>query len=191
MALVLIAAPEIEPVTLAEAKAHLRLDESSEDGLVASFIQTSRLQIEATLGLALITQIWSYRLDKWPDGCVLELPLRPVQSVTAVRITAADGSVDTLGAERYLLDGASAPPRLHATPSPWPRPGVRAQGVEIVIRAGFGDEAGSVPPPIRQALLMLVAHWYENREPVLVGTSASSIPDTISALLAPYRTVRL
>ena len=90
MALVLTSGPAIEPVTLAEAKAHLRVDGSAEDTLIASLIITSRLHIEAALGLALITQSWSYFLDAWPPGNQLALPLRPVQSIAAVKLYAAD-----------------------------------------------------------------------------------------------------
>jgi uncharacterized phiE125 gp8 family phage protein len=191
MALVLTAAPTVEPVTLAEAKAHLRIEEAGEDPLIAALIETSRLHIEAALGLALLTQTWSWRLDGWPDGDAVVLPLKPVQAIPAVRITAADGAVETLPANSYILDGASAPPRLHPKASRWPQPGARAQGIEIEMVAGYGDEAASVPAPIRQALLMLVAHWYEHREPILPGTVPVPVPDTVSALLAPYRTVRL
>ena len=191
MALVMIAAPDVEPVSLDEAKAHLRVDHEAEDALLSSLIVTSRLHIEAALGLALITQSWSYRLDSWPEACALVLPLRPVRSIIAVRVADADGTFETLGADRYLLDGASAPPRLHASNGIWPRPGQRAQGIEVAFEAGFGDDAAAVPPPIRLALLMLIAHWYEHREPVSVGDTASRIPDTVSSLLSPYRTVRL
>jgi uncharacterized phiE125 gp8 family phage protein len=191
MALVLTAAPTAEPVTLAEAKAHLRVEEAGEDPFIAALIETSRLHIEAALGLALLTQTWSWRLDGWPDGDAVVLPLKPVQAIPAVRITAADGTVETMPASSYILDGASAPPRLHPKAGRWPQPGARAQGIEIELVAGYGDEVTSVPAPIRQALLMLVAHWYEHREPVLAGTVPAPIPDTVSALLAPYRTVRL
>jgi uncharacterized phiE125 gp8 family phage protein len=191
MALVLTSAPAAEPVTLAEAKAHLRLDHAGEDALIATLITTARLHIEAALGLALITQSWSYRLDAWPSGGSIVLPLRPVQSMGAVRVTAADGTVATLAPEGYLLDGASVPPRLVATAPPWPRPGLVVQGIEMAFTAGYGNAASAVPPPIRQALLLLVAHWYEHREPVLIGGAAAPVPDTVATLLAPYRMVRL
>jgi uncharacterized phiE125 gp8 family phage protein len=191
MALVLTVAPAEEPVTVDDAKAHLRVGHADEDVLIASLIATSRLQIEAALGLALITQSWTWWLDSWPAGGTLELPLRPVQSVEAVRITGADASVETLAADRYLLDGASLAPRLIAAGGAWPRPGVVAQGIEIAFTAGFGSAADAVPAPIRRALLMLVAHWYENREPGGAGNAAPRIPDAVSALLMPYRRVRL
>lgn len=190
MALVMATAPAVEPVSLAEAKAHLRIDHDVEDALITSLIITSRLHIEAALGLALITQDWMLRLDRWPEDDAVLLPIRPVQSVEAVRIADAGGDFDDVTAESYSVDGLSNPPRLVPT-GVWSKPGVTVQGIEIAFTAGYGDEPGDVPQPIRQALLMLIAHWYEHREPMAIGTPAARIPDTISALLAPYRTVRL
>lgn len=191
MGLVLTAAPAVEPLTVDEVKAHLRIDHSDEDMLLASLIASSRLHIEAALDLALISQSWSWALDAWPDPRALELPLRPVQSVEAIRVAAEDGTMVQLSPDRFLVDGASIPSRVLSTSESWPRPGIPALGIEVAFTAGFGDEPSAVPQPIRQALLMLVAHWYEHREPVAIGTEATRIPDTVSALLMPYRRVRL
>lgn len=192
MALVLTSGPAVEPVSLAEAKAHLRVDTASEDALVSSLIITSRLHIEAALGLALITQAWSHFIDAWPDsGPAVPLPLRPVQSIAAVRLYSPDESVETLPADSYILDGASAPPRLvRKSATPWPGPRRPANGIEIALVAGYGNTAADVPAPIRQAILLLVAHWYEHREPVEIG-SHIPVPLMVSELLHPYRLVTL
>ena len=42
---------------------------------------------------------------------------------------------------------------------------------EVAFTAGYGDEASDVPAPIRHALKLLVAHWFEHREPVVVGAA--------------------
>ena len=192
MALVLTSGPAIEPVTLAEAKAHLRVDGSAEDTLIGSLIITSRLYIEAALGLALITQSWSSFLDAWPPGNQLALPLRPVQSIAAVKLYAADESVATVSADTYQLDGAAVPARLVRRGNlTWPKPSRAANGIEIAFVAGYGDAAADVPAPIRQAILLLVAHWHEHREPVAIGETDASAPSMVSDLLQPYRWVRL
>ena len=191
MALVLTSAPAIEPVTLAEAKAQLRVDGSAEDTLILSLIITSRLHIEAAMGLALITQSWSYFLDAWPAGASVKLPLRPVQSLTAVQLYAPDESVETLAPDTYQLDGAAAPPRvIRQGALAWPAPKRPANGIEIALVAGYGDAAGDVPAPIRQAVLLLVAHWYEHREPVVIGAPTAAVPQMVSQLLHPFRLVR-
>jgi uncharacterized phiE125 gp8 family phage protein len=191
MALVLTSGPALEPVTVAEAKAQLRVDATDEDTLIASLILTSRLHVEAALGLALITQSWRLMLDRWGADAALELPLRPLQSIDAVRVLPAEGAAVVIAPTNYLADVASVPPRLVRTGMIWPQPGKAANGIEIDLTAGFGAAADDVPAPLRQALLLLVAHWYERREPIEVGSPETSIPNSVSDLLAPYRLKRL
>jgi uncharacterized phiE125 gp8 family phage protein len=192
MPLILISGPAVEPVTLAEAKAHLRVDTNAEDTLIASLIVTARLQVEAAAGLALVTQGWSWLRDAWPPCATLDLPLRPVQSIAAVRLYDESGAATTLDPASYFLDGAGAPPRLVRQGAlTWLKPGRVANGIEIAFTAGYGPTAADVPAPIRQAILLLVAHWYEHRSPVEDGTRAEPVPGMVSELLAPYRTMRL
>ena len=192
MSLVLTSGPSVEPVALAEAKAHLRVDGSAEDTLILSLIITSRLHIETALGLALITQSWSYFLDAWPAVPEVALPMRPVQSIAHVKLYAADETVTTVPADAYLLDGAGNPPRLVRRNSlAWPKPARAANGIEIAVVAGYGDAAADVPAPIRQAILLLVAHWHEHREPIAIGAPTAPVPPMVSDLLQPYRQVRL
>ena len=192
MALVLTSGPATEPVTVAEAKAQLRIDGNAEDTLLASLLITSRLQIEASLGLALITQTWRQTLDGFPGCGTIELPVWPVQSIDAVRVAAADGSFSAVAAAAYEQDVASRPARIvRSAAGAWPATGKVSNGVEITFTAGFGDTAADVPAPIRQALSMLVAHWYEHRDPTEIGGSAPGIPAAVSGLLEPYKVKRL
>jgi uncharacterized phiE125 gp8 family phage protein len=191
MPLILTAGPAVEPVTLTEAKAHLRVDGTAEDTLIASLIVTSRLHVEAAAGLALITQSWSWYLDAWPLGRALKLALRPVQSLSAVRLYDDTGAATTLDPATYFLDGHAAPPRLIRNGAlPWPKPGRIANGIEIAFTAGFGPSAADVPAPIRQAVLLLVAHWHEHRSPLEEGAHAVPLPAMVEALFAPYRAMR-
>ncbi len=191
MALVLTSGPALEPVTVAEAKAHLRIDGTAEDLLLASLILTSRLHIESALGLALITQSWSVMLDHWPDRADVALPLRPVQAITDVRVLAADGTPVTLLPSSYVFEGRGVPPRLVRTGDAWPKPGRAASGIEIQLTAGFGSLASDVPATIRHALLLLVAHWYEHRDPIEIGLQGTSIPRAVSDLLSSHRVPRI
>ena len=190
MALVLTSGPAEEPVTVSEAKAHLRIDGSDEDILIASLILTSRLHVEAALGLALLTQSWRLTLDRWPQDGV-RFPLRPIQSITSVIARASDGAPSTVPADHYTLDGQALRPRLVARGGNWPAPGQRINGIEIAFSAGIGDDPEDIPQPIRHAILLLVAHWYEHRDPLEIGSAAAAIPAAVSDLLGPYREVRL
>jgi uncharacterized phiE125 gp8 family phage protein len=191
MSMVMTAAPAVEPVTLAEAKAHLRVDGNAEDAYISSLVVTSRLQIEAALGLALMPQSWRLTIDAWPHGDALELPIRPVQQIRSIEVTHAIGVATTVSPSSYLLDGHGLPARLVLTTLSPPLPEVPADGIAIEMIAGFGPAASDVPQPIRHALLLLVAHWFECREPTSTGKPATGIPDAVNALLAPFRVVRL
>lgn len=191
MSLALTSGPAEEPVSVSEAKAHLRLDGTAEDILVASLIVTSRLHIEAALGLALVTQGWRLTLDRWPEGGEVRFPLRPIRSIAEVTVRAADGTPAVVSDESYLLDGNARIPRLVARAGKWPSPGLAAGGITIEFVAGLAEDAEGVPQPIRHALLLLVAHWYEHRDPLEIGSAAAAIPTAVSDLLKPYREVRL
>lgn len=191
MALVLTSGPASEPVTLAEVKAHLRIDSSAEDVLLTSLILTSRLHIEAALGLALINQSWMLVLDRWPGDGTVEIPIAPLQAITAVRVRDAAGIPAIVATTTYLADIASKPPRLVWNNAAPPAPGRFANGIEIDVLTGFGASAASVPAPLKHAILMLVAHWYEHRDPVEIGSSAVRIPDAVNDLIQPFRKIRL
>lgn len=191
MALVMTSGPAAEPVTVAEAKAHLRIDHNAEDVLIGSLILTSRLHIEAALGIALIAQGWRLLLDRWPRTAQVRVPLHPLLAVFEIRVRAADGTPTVVPADDYVADAASASPRIVRVAASWPEPGRVAHGIEIDFTAGFGVAAADVPQPIRQAVLLLVAHWYEHRDPIEIGSEATVIPHGISELLAPWRRARL
>jgi uncharacterized phiE125 gp8 family phage protein len=191
MALVLTAAPAAEPISLAEAKAHLRIDEDDEDTLIASLIAAARMFVERTLGLALVTQGWSYFLDFWPRSTCVTLPISPVQAVGAVTLHDTDGGATMVNAEGYAVDALSSPARLVFKSAPPPVVPRELNAFEIGFTAGYGDAASDVPAPIRQALILLVAHWFERREPVVLGLGAQEVPTTVAGLLLPYRRVRL
>lgn len=191
MSLVMTSPPAVEPATVAEAKAHMRIDTDAEDILIGSLVLTSRLHIETALSLALITQSWKLTLDRWPQSREIELPLAPLRSVGGVRVIDASGNATTVSDQSYLVDVASRPPRLIWNNSVPQLPGRAAKGIEIDLTAGFGDSAASVPAPLKHAILMLTAHWYEHRDPREIGQDGARIPDAISDLITPFRTIRL
>jgi uncharacterized phiE125 gp8 family phage protein len=115
-----------------------------------------------------------------------------VQSVAAVTVHEDENNSRALDAASFILDGTANPARLvWRDNSPVPASGLAANGIEIDFVAGYGDAPSDVPQPIRQALLLLIAHWYENREPVEIGATATPIPGTVSDLLSPYRRRRI
>ncbi len=186
MALTQTAAPAVEPLTLAEVKAALRIDHDAEDAFLTSLIVTSRLHVETALDLALITQSWTLSVTPPADGRVA-LPVWPVREINAVRWQFANEAQPSVPVSAWTRETKQRPVVVCLETAP---PSSDAH-VEIDFEAGFGAAPGDVPEPIRHTLKLLVAHWYENREPAAIGSSAARIPDTVSALLAPYRQVQL
>ena len=193
MALVPITPPTLEPVTLADAKAHLRVDATDEDALISRLITGARSELERSLGRALITQSWTYLLDAWPHSYAVPLPLAPVQSIESVRIYGPDDSSSVLPPGSYLLDGLGSPARLIRRGTlPWAAPQRLGNGIAIDFTAGHGSLPTDVPAALRIATLILIAHWYENRQLADTGGGAgASLPPMVRDLIDPYRVRRI
>ena len=156
-----------------------------------SLIVTSRAHVEGALGLALITQTWRMTLDQWPANGIVEIGIAPVKAVTAVRARMIGAAAIALPLPGFAVDLGLRPARIALRPGTVPLTTEPIGGIEIDLSAGYGVAPTDVPAPIRQALLLLVSHWYETREPALFGHEATHIPYTVSDLLHPYRQVRL
>ncbi|WP_181704334.1 head-tail connector protein [Chthonobacter albigriseus] len=182
----MILAPLIEPVSLAELKDHLRIDHAEEDAVLITLTVVARAAIERLARKAMITQTFRLFLDAWPESGVVSLPHAPVQSVPAVRVFAG-GSMQTLDLAGFQLDAVSDPARLVALGTA-PQPERPIAGIEVDMVVGFGSAAADVPAPLRQAVKLLAARWYENRGD---GPGSVDIPDEILAIAADYRTRRL
>lgn len=191
MALTLISGPDTEPVSVAAAKAHLRVDAADEDGLIASLITTARLQVEAAFGLALTAQTWALSIARRPRGGCVVLPLRPVRRVNQVSLRAANGRTMRVEPAHYDVDLTGEVARITARSGAWWPAGDDCNGLDIEFVAGFGNQADDVPGNIRQAVMLLVAHWFEHRDPSTAGMTATPMPASVSGLLAPYKAVRL
>lgn len=176
--------PLAEPVTLAEAKAHLRVETAAEDDLIADLIAAARAHLEAATGLALISQGWRLCLDDWPPGGVVRLRRAPVQTVEAVTVYDADGMPAVLDTAAAVLDGRARPPRLHLPERP--APGRVLNGIEIEFTAGFGPAGSDVPAELRRALLMHLAHLHEFRGAVPASAQPVAVPPGYERMIAPY-----
>ena len=185
---IFVSGPAVEPITLAEMKAYLRVDEdeAAQDDLISGLIKAARLMIEATSRRILIEQSWRVVLDRWPrDGTVL-LPVAPLIAVDAIRITDAAGTVTELPDDTFEADALSDPPRIIVQDAP--EPGKSRNGISIELRAGFGTAAEAVPATLKLAIRILVAHWFENRGDV---AGEQILPPEALALVTPFQGARL
>ena len=136
MALFKIAEPVLEPVTVADARAWLRISHTSEDALLGDLISAARQDVENQTGLSLISQQWRMTMDNWPDGDLVELPRGPVTGIVAVTVYAANGAPSVAAPMDYLLDMRSDPARLLFEKRA--NPGRRMNGIEVDFSTGFG-----------------------------------------------------
>jgi uncharacterized phiE125 gp8 family phage protein len=179
--------PTAEPLSIAEARAHMRVDHFDEDGVIAGLILAARQHIETICGMALCSTGYTMTLDDFPPGEMITLPREPVQSVTAVRYLNEAGSLVTWSSAEWEADLYSLPPRIRPRDGyTWPISQDRFAAVEIEFVAGYGGP-DLVPQAVMQAMRLLVGHFYEHREAVQSGGSVVELPFAVDALLAPYR----
>jgi uncharacterized phiE125 gp8 family phage protein len=178
--------PAVEPITLPEMKAYLRLDDDGQDDLVSGLIRAARLMVESVSRRLLIEQGWRIVMDRWPQGGRVLLPLSPVLAVDGVRVIDAAGVATEIALDSVELDAASDPPCM-AVPGA-PEPGKARHGIEIELRAGYGASPDAVPDTLKLAIKILVAHWFENRGDV---TGEQILPPEAMALVAPFQRARL
>lgn len=176
--------PAVRPITLAEAKEHVRVIGLDEDTLLTALIGAATDHLDGPtgiLGRAILQQTWTVDLTGWSDP--LYLPIEPVQSVT-VTYTSTAGTIVTLADTEYdLLRVAGGAPSLQPKyGGAWPELGTARLPVRVTVVAG----EALAPEDIKAAIKMLVAHWYEHREAVSTGTM-QDLPLAVGALLARHR----
>lgn len=161
---------------------------TTEDPYLESLITTARLTCEDFTKRKLITQTWKQYFDHWPRRDTIELFLPPVQSITGVEYTDTNGTTQTLSTTLYnkSVTGERARIRL-ADGCSWPDlQSSCMDGVSITVVCGYGADRGDVPAPLRQGMLSLIGHLYNQREDVVVGTITSEVPMTSQYLWTPY-----
>lgn len=183
-------APTVEPLAVNEVKEHLRIDHADEDDYLERLIEQARTYCEDVAQRALITRTYTVKLDWFPPS-VFWLPYPPLLGVTSIKYTDDQGSQSTLSAANYTVDTHQEPGRVALkSTATWPSVTLAdINGVEIIYTAGYGATAVSVPARYKQAMLLLVAHYYENREAVIVaqGVNLATLPLGIDALLLADR----
>lgn len=189
----LTAAPKEEPLTLAEIKSHLRIDEdlTDDDADLEAAIAVAREHIEQSRSLALVTQtwkIWGYGLPQVD----IELIRRPLISVDTFKYRNTEGVLTTLDSSLYQADTQSLIPKIcPAYGQSWPSVREDLNAVQIDVTLGYGA-AAKVPNAIKWAIRLLVANWYEHREEEIEKTfETARIKIGVDNLLGPATVFRV
>lgn len=174
-------APTDPVVTLAEVRAHVRMDAMDDDAVLTLLAEAAVAHLDGyqgVLGLCLADQEWELSYDAFPSGPI-KLPLGPVIEVVSVTYTDAVGVPQTFAPINYEVDTSSGDGWVVPV-SAWPTTGSYLNAARVRFRAGHSP-AGAVPDALRVAVLMLVSHWYNNRE------GQGQLPAAVDALITPYK----
>ena len=187
MTTVIETAPATTPVSLTEVKLHLRVDGTDEDSLITALIGAAVAHLDGlgVLGRAMITQSWAEWVGSSPG--IVTLPIGPFQSLTSVEYYDDAGALQTATLSDYEVrlegDRVNVRPK---TGKAWPDAATRSDAIKIVYVAGYGDAGTDVPQSIRQAILLMVGHWYENRTAVSEA-NLKEVPLAVDALIGIER----
>jgi uncharacterized phiE125 gp8 family phage protein len=179
--------PSAEPLIPREVYDHLRLvEDDAEKGYADSLAIVAREWVENRNGIAAMTQTWVATYDGWWDG-VVDLPYPPLQSVSSIQYLDTSGSLQTLDPANYVVLAGSPVAQIAWAPSAV-RPALSQLPGNVRIRfvAGNASQA-SVPATIKQAILIMIGTWFENRESIVIGTISQKVPMSVQSLLDQTR----
>lgn len=182
-----------EALPIEAFKAHLRLgtgfaDDAVQDPVLDSFLRAALAAIEARTGKILLSRVFSWTLTAWRDAQGQALPVAPVGAITDVTFYDGMEQATALPQNHYSLARDHHRPRLVPTGAQLPAV-PRAGRVEITFDAGFADDFADLPADLAQAVLMLAAHYYENRSET--GLTDGAFPLGVAVLIERYKTVRI
>lgn len=182
MGLSVVTPPTAYPVSLADAKLHLRVDGPDEDTLIGGYIAAANDYVEKYLGRSVATQTMLLTLDHFSDQIIL--PRGPVQLIASVVYDDLDGIEQTLPTSAYVFDGSGDPQWIvRASDAVYPETLAGINAVRITYVTGYAV----VPPAIKQAMLLLLGDWYRMRENTAMGAQVLEMPHAVTALLANFR----
>ena len=161
----LVTAPNLA-VNLGEVKDHLRVTHDEENFLISQYIRRAVAYAENRLSMKLMSQTWDYFMDAFPVGDIL-LPYPPLSSVTTIKYYDTDEAQQTIDTSDYRVDSVSMPARIEYVSS-WPTNFAKVNAVEIRFVCGYATK-GDIPENIINALFLLISHFNENRQAVMVS----------------------
>lgn len=181
-------APIGEPITLADARLQLRLDEedTDQDAHVAKLIAAARAHIEGSYAIPIIRQTRETHLFSFGGGPVWLGDAHDIE-VTLVKYYDATAVLQTLAPADYIVDHISRPAKLWPAPmKAWPSALCRPSGVQITWQGGWAD-AAAVPEDLAHAMKLLIGHWDQNREAFVLGVVSTEVQGGLDALMQPFR----
>jgi uncharacterized phiE125 gp8 family phage protein len=176
-------APTTEVLTVEDVKNHLRIvtEDTDYDDLIPLWIKAARERAELYLRMLLIAREVVIYADMF--DIEFELNIYPINSITHIKYYDGDNTLQTLAASNYITDLISEIPRIEFENIPQVYD--RYNAVQVTVNAGYSTVA-AVPQQIKQAMLILIAHFDQNRE-ILSEKQLYEVPKTSQWLMDDYR----
>jgi len=179
-------APTAWPITLADAKTQCFIgDVTDHDADLNNLIQVATLAVEKRIDRQIMPATWTLTYDGFPSEIRIEKP--PVTAVSSITYTDENGDSQTVSSSAYQVDLSTEDAAARVMPAygeVWPWTQSDTYGTVVVTFASGYASAAAVPLTIKHAIAFLVAHWWRNREPVVVGTIVSNLPSGLEMLLS-------
>ena len=172
--------------TTAQAKDFLKVDTTADDTLIDNLIKAATESCQIYTNQYFLNTVVEQYSDKWSE--IYTLYKSPVSSITYIKYYATNGDLVTLDASNYILDDVSKPARIGlAVDATLPDLADRINAVHVRYTVGYGTASTDVPDGIKQAVLLTLGNWYENRQTVITGRTATELPLSSQYLLDQYK----
>lgn len=188
-----IEAPADTPVSVSDCRRHLRLGHDEDEELLQGYLAAAIDRLDGFAGLlgrCMVSQVWRQDYECWPGGRHLRLPCMGITAVASVKYSDQDDVEQTVSSALYSLHTDDTSSFLWLKTN-FTGPSLntdRPDPVRVLFTAGYGP-AADVPPPLKQAILLMVGDFYENREDTIIGVGldARPLPTGVKALIYPYQ----
>ena len=172
--------------TTAQAKEFLKVDVTADDTIIDNLIAAATESCQIYTNQYFIDTVVTQYSDNWAEFYTLYKG--PVSAITHVKYYDSDDSQQTLASSNYILDGTSKPARIGiSVTGSLPNLADRINAVEVKYTVGYGNASTDVPEGIKQAVLLTIGNWYENRQSVITGRTATELPLSSQYLLDQYK----
>ena len=172
--------------TTAEAKDFLKVDTTADDTLIDSLIKAATQSCQIFTNRYFLTTTVTQYSDNWFE--FYRLYKSPVEEIIHVKYYDTNDTLQTLASSNYILDNISQPARIGiSVDGTLPNLADRINAVEVAYKVGYGELSSDVPEGIKQAVLITIGNWYENRQTVITGRTATELPLSSQYLLEQYK----
>lgn len=172
--------------TTAEAKDFLKVDTTADDTIIDNLVAAATESCQIYTNQYFINTVVTQYSDNWKE--FYSLYKSPVSSITHIKYYDTNDSLQTLAASNYILDDTYQPARIGiAVDGELPNVADRINAVQVKYTVGYGTASTDVPEGIRTAIILTVGNWYENRQSVITGRTATELPLSSQYLLDQFK----